>query len=75
MGNCWITSSSTRTKGLSQRWCVLAGIELQVRQVTTGLQSSTLTEIQSGLREEDMVLRDPSAAIRRLNESLQPGKD
>jgi RND family efflux transporter MFP subunit len=70
-----VPSTAVLGKG-KERFCyVLAGNELQVRQVTTGPQSSTLTEIKSGLREEDMVLRDPSAAIRRLNESLQPGKD
>jgi RND family efflux transporter MFP subunit len=70
-----VPSTAVLGKG-QERFCyVLAGNELHVRQVTTGPPNGTLTEIKSGLREEDRVLRDPSAALRRLNESLQPGKD
>jgi RND family efflux transporter MFP subunit len=62
-------------KGKEAFCYVLAGNELQVRKVILGLQDGKFAEIRSGLQEEDRILRDPSAAIGRLNDSLRPGKE
>ena len=61
-------------KGKDTFCYVLAANELHLRKVTTGLSDGKLVEIPAGLKEGDQVLRDPSAAVERLNEALRPGK-
>jgi RND family efflux transporter MFP subunit len=61
-------------KGKETFCYVLAANELHVRKVTVGLSDGKLVEILTGLKNGDQVLRDPSAAIQRLNDALPPGK-
>jgi hypothetical protein len=61
-------------KGRNTFCYVLAGNALHVRKVTIGLSDGKLAEIRDRIKEADMVLRDPSAAIKRLTGSIPRGK-
>jgi hypothetical protein len=41
-----------------------------VRDITVGLNDGKLVEITKGLKEGELVLRDPSAAVGRVTEKL-----
>jgi HlyD family secretion protein len=72
--NCLrVPASAALGKGTATFCYVLAGNELHVRNVTIGLSDGKLAEVQGGLKEGDLVLRDPSVAIERLTDSLRPG--
>jgi HlyD family secretion protein len=57
-------------KGKGTFCYVLTGKELHVRKITVGLSDANLVEITNGLKEGELVLRDPSAVIGRLLEKL-----
>jgi RND family efflux transporter MFP subunit len=70
--NCLRLPASAALRRGNETYCyVLAGNELQVRKVTVGLSDGKLAEILSGLKEGDLILRDPSEAALRLTGSLR----
>ena len=72
--NCLrMPASAVLGKGKETFCYVLTDKELHVRKVTVGVSDGKLVEIRSGLKEGELVLRDPGAAVGRLNDALRPG--
>lgn len=61
-----LPNSAILGKGKDTFCYVRVGAELHVRKITIGLSDGKLTEIQSGLEENEPVLRSPAAVVARL---------
>ena len=60
-----LPNSAILGKGKDAFCFVRIGAELHVRKIGVGLSDGKLTEIQSGLKDNEPVLRDPAAVVAR----------